>query len=337
MAQRCPNCGLYCPPDDLSCDCGYQFKTGYVSRSRRGARPIVEVGVVIVATWFASRLVCMLLALTFEYLQWGEPPPVLRPLVWFILLLGAAARYMYREFVWKDRRQFFATLVHVATARGLLRERVPTVPLRLGPPEEPTDGSTRRWGRNRAEVMVRFDDETLYVCNAPPQSFAFVVPGRWRWGGELGLLQSVDGDGIVGALLVSPLELRFIPGATTCARAAARLSFRDGGFDDEEPRVDVQMLDAERFRGMVWQAVLETETRQPNEEPGESGPTAVHAKKFLFDIGAGWVAQVTCHVPTGEEGVLRRLADTIGSTDEGRAYWPLLAERHAQPIVPHTP
>jgi len=97
MAQKCPRCGLFNPPEAIRCDCGYDFKTqtvessylaAHVLRKHGGADNILRVarsnvkdGVILLVVGIATSVIA--------YLASGSVYVLVGAILW-------GAMYVYR-------------------------------------------------------------------------------------------------------------------------------------------------------------------------------------------------------------------------------------------------
>lgn len=346
MAQTCLNCDLVSPPEAQRCDCGYDFeshqvgKRSLVPKADGSGRSLLDglplwPSVAIWAIWFTWSI--------FASGHWIVGI-LLVVLVVLVLLISAAAMEAGPSTVW---------LPWASLSSRLVRERVPSVPARLGTRPNTNMApceSARALGRGYSEVVVNDGGMSVVVSNTPPRSFCYEVPGAWEWYREQGALRMADGSGFVALCLLSPRELRFMDGDTPCARAATHVERSYRALWAREISAESMAFDTARFPATIWtgswtavdtdpSAVVVGLLWTPKESSvNEDASTRVKTgdklsvKKLLLDIGHGWVAQVTCHIDS-EEAILSHLTESLGTTPAREGFWPLLHDRYPELIL----
>jgi len=166
-------------------------------------------------------------------------------------------------------------------------------------------------------MIVTETNCSLYLNNRPYLAYGYEVPGTWALGTEPGLLRSVDGSDSLGVLLLSDHDLKDFNGPTLIARAArwaGRRDERHEGFSAE-----LSALEIPRFTAMRWKAHWVHDA---------AANTYANVEKVFLDIAQDWVVQVTPPLRGDPAYVLRRLAETLGTTANRAGYLPYAQARY---------
>lgn len=166
---------------------------------------------------------------------------------------------------------------------------------------------------------------TRYLNNdASRLCYTFRVPGRWRAGGESGLLRSPDGQALVDVLVWSARDLEPFEGGTLMESAAQQTAaVYERQLGRPLDRIDFAPFEAARPGAKKWRAwwVAEVAGR----------PVIGEASKVFVPIGLGWIAQVTVEGTHDDDEVTREVLKTLDMTIHPECYRPYMRRAFPTP------
>jgi len=124
---------------------------------------------------------------------------------------------------------------------------------------------------------------------------------------------------MVGVLLYSPEDLKDFEGSDPVARAA-KLITKVYEQSAGQPLADTTLVPFESTRPGVkrsttsWRATI------------RERPVLMKASKVLVEIAPGWVAQITVQGTLDDDGLTRRVLETLSTTSEPECYWQFIRQ-----------
>lgn len=133
------------------------------------------------------------------------------------------------------------------------------------------------------------------------------------------MLRSEDGRASAGVLLYSTQDLKDFEGSDLVARAA-KLITKVYEQSVGQPLTDATLVPFESIRPGAkrwiasWRATL------------RGRPVLMEASKVFVEIAPGWVVQITVQGTSDDEGLTRRLLETLSTSSEPECYWPFIRQ-----------
>jgi hypothetical protein len=156
----------------------------------------------------------------------------------------------------------------------------------------------------------------VFYNNPRPFCYTYMIPGDWVSGREAGSYVSEDGRAFVGVLFELSKNFEGLEGATLVQRAEKSISREyEKALGVRLAGIELDPFESARPGTWKWQADPVTQ--------GNHEITA--ASKFIIDLNPHEaVAIITIQGTPDDDGLARRIIETLKTTSNPECYWPVL-------------
>lgn len=164
----------------------------------------------------------------------------------------------------------------------------------------------------------------VFHNNARPVCFAYTIPGDWVAAPEPSAYRSPDGKAFVGFLAMRDEDLREYPGKTPAERVLNGITRRyEAGLGQ---KLNVQTVPFTGPRAAwKWTAAPVVQRDREMTLPA----------KFVIDLDRGAAAELTITGTADDDGLARRIVESLKTTTARSCYWPDLERLLKGGDAPH--
>jgi hypothetical protein len=155
----------------------------------------------------------------------------------------------------------------------------------------------------------------VFYNNPSPFCYTYMIPGEWVRARESDAYQSKDGKAFVDVLFLLPDELKNFEGTTLVERAGNLISREyEKGLGQRLPSAELKQFEPAEFASWRWQAAQVIHKER----------LIVFPTKIIVDIRPDAVVMITVHGTEDDDGLARRIIETLKTTSDSQCYWPIL-------------
>jgi hypothetical protein len=156
----------------------------------------------------------------------------------------------------------------------------------------------------------------VFYNNPAPLCYAYTIPGTWKEGEEARLYRSSDGRAQAGVSINLTRDFDGVEGATVVERARTIIT---RGYERRlgVPLPDVELVPFESTRAGVWR----WKAKPVLAPPGGRYVSFSFPTKFIVDLSPDAVAVVTIDGTGDDDGLARRIIETLRTTARPECYW----------------
>jgi hypothetical protein len=142
-----------------------------------------------------------------------------------------------------------------------------------------------------------------------------MIPGNWVEAREPHAYRSEDGEAFAGLLFLLPKEFEGFEGATLVDRARTFITWQhEKWLGQKLSGVELVRFDSTRPGTWKWKA-----------PPVMHGDRLINfPTKVFVDLSPDSVVQITVSGTSDNDGLVRRIIETLRTTSAPECYWPLL-------------
>jgi hypothetical protein len=155
----------------------------------------------------------------------------------------------------------------------------------------------------------------VFYNNPSPFCYTYMIPGDWVAAREPNAYRSKDGRAFAGVLFLLPEDLEGVEGATLVERARTFITLEhQKALGHPLPSVELKRFESARSGTWKWAA-----------EPLTQGDRQiVFPPKIIVDLSPDAVVQITVAGAPDNDGVARRIIESLRTTSDPECYWQLL-------------
>jgi len=155
----------------------------------------------------------------------------------------------------------------------------------------------------------------VFYNNPNPFCYTYMIPGDWVSAREPNAYRSKDGRAFAGVLFWLPENLEGVEGATLVERARNFIT-REHEKALGQPLVGVEFKPFQSSRPGTWRWRVAPVT--------QGGRRVEFPAKIVVDLSPAAVAQVTVSGTGDDDGLARKVVDSLQMTTNPECYWSLL-------------
>ena len=155
----------------------------------------------------------------------------------------------------------------------------------------------------------------VFYNNPRPFCYMYMIPGNWVEAREPNAYLSEDGQAFVGVLFFLAKDLEGLKGATLVERAQTLITGQhEEALGQKLSGVELVRFDSTRPGTWKWQAA-----------PVKHGARLIKfPTKVIVDLSPNAVVQITVDCTSNNDGLARRIIETLRTTADPECYWPVL-------------
>ena len=152
----------------------------------------------------------------------------------------------------------------------------------------------------------------VYQNSARPVCHTYSIPGDWMAAAEPGAYRSPDGKAFVGFLAIRDEDLREYSGRTPAERALNGITRRYEAGLRQTLNTQISPFAASRPGAWKWTAA----------PIAQQGREITLSSKFVVDLERNAVAEITISGTPDDDGLARRIIESLKTTTERSCFWP---------------
>jgi hypothetical protein len=155
----------------------------------------------------------------------------------------------------------------------------------------------------------------VFYNNPSPFCYTYMIPGDWVKAREPHAYRSKDGKAFAGLLFLLPKEFKGFEGDTLVERAQTFIAWQhEKSLGQSLSDVELVRFDSTRPGTWKWKAA-----------PVMHGDRLIEFPTRVFvDLSPDAVVQITVSGTSDDDGLVRRIIETLRTTSAPECYWPLL-------------
>lgn len=155
----------------------------------------------------------------------------------------------------------------------------------------------------------------VFYNNPTPFCYTYLIPGEWVGAREPNAYRSKDGEAFVGVRFLLASQLEGVAGATLVERAANRITQEyEKALGQPLPGAELVPFEPVRLGAWRWRAAQVIQAER----------AIVFPVKIVVDIRPGAVVQITVQGTADDDGLARRIIESLRTTSDPECYWPVL-------------